>query len=80
MLRTSLSLMRPGVGNIFMVSLYRVSLFVQPFVTFLLLVILFFVLLCPFLKNRTFLFGFVFRVFVIYFFFRKLETGFQKNN
>ena len=66
------------MGYIFMVSFCRVSLFVQPFVSFLLLVFLFFCFGCVlFSKIESFGLGLSFDFFVFYFVLVKLESGFQ---
>ena len=59
--------------------LCRVSLYIQPFVTFSFRVFLFFFWLCPFLKNRIICFRFVFRFLLFYSVLMKLECGFQKD-
>ena len=58
-------------GLYFMVSLCRVSLYVQTFVTFSLQFFSFLFLLCPFFKSRIICFGFDFRLFCVSFGFNK---------
>ena len=67
------------MGYIFMVSLYRVSFSVQPLVSILLLVFIFFVLVVLLSKIESFGWGLSFDFPVFYMIVVKLESGFQNN-
>ena len=80
MLRTSLWLVRPGLGYNVEVSLCRVSFCVQPFVSFFLLFFLFFVLVVSFSRKSNLLVWFCLPTFLFYSFVVRLESGLDKNN
>ena len=80
MLRTSLWLVRPGLGYIFMVSFAESLYLFNLLFYFYYLFFSFLFLLCPFLKIESLGLGLFFDFFVFYLVLVKLESGFQMNN